>query len=178
MVDFLAISYNVDGSWSFSWTGAGTYNVVLNGTIIDTITGTSYNFTGPGNYASNDPPPLEVVPNTQSALSQLYQPYLIIQWYPVRGCQFYQIQSFDGTNWNNLATISEKANTVMYSYKSMLIPDGAVAEYRVMAVDQIGQQSAPIIFEETIVCPPSFPAKSANIGYNSSGTSITVTAPT
>jgi hypothetical protein len=167
---------NPDGTWTFSWTstGAPSYNIVLNGLLLNNTAGNTYTWAGTAYQTS--PPPLEIVPlvtGRELALSQRWKPYLIMQWYGEPAAAGYTVQFFSGGQWVNVITISETGQW-LYTYQTPMLTDETTYQFRVFAFDQYGNQSVARTFTRYVVTPPAPPAVA--IGYNPLGSMITVSA--
>lgn len=168
-----SIVRNARSNWTFSWTstGAAYYRIVLYGQLLATVTGTSYTPTGTSvsQSFSDFPPPIEVEPETTPALSELYYPCMLIQWYGIATAGYYEVQSYDGADWNTVAQITEAGDWI-YSWQGSVLADETTYQYRVIAVDGLGQTSAPRGYTESIVRPPDPPDKTTVIVYTGPGT--------
>lgn len=158
-------------TWQFIWiaVGAKVYRIVLDGVLIDTITASSYVLTLP--KFEDTPPPIEIVPDDQLALSEKNISRLTLQWYGVTGAVYYQIRRKVGGNL--LPITGVKANgSWLYTFITPLQDDESFAEFQITAVDEYEQESAPLIFHHPVVrCPDEvFP----QIDYNQSTQQLTI----
>lgn len=153
-VVFTSIVKNADRSWTFTWSGSGTWRVVLYGVEIDTVTTNSYRWNADSVF-TDYPPPLEVVVSTEEALSEQHRPYVILQWYREEDTARYLIQKSDDgvTNWTTIYTLAESGQWV-YSYHSPILDDGTTHHWRVVAESAIGNQSPAQDYNAVIVTPP------------------------
>jgi hypothetical protein len=153
-ISFISITKNADRSWTFTWSGSGTWRVVLYGVYIATVTTPSYRW--PSDSVFTDyPPPLEVVVSTEKALSEQHKPYVLIQWYREEDTARYLIQKSDdgSTGWATVYTMPEMGLWV-YTYHSPILDDGTTHHWRVVAESAIGTQSPAQDYNATIVTPP------------------------
>jgi len=164
------ITKQPDGSWLFTWnsTDASSYRVVLWGVELAVVVGTSYSVALAA--YSQYPPPIEVVPAGVLALTEQNKCFLIIQWYGVV-CDYYLLEEYTGGAWVTKAVVAERGSYV-YTATSPLLADGADADYRVTAVDSIGQKSNPLEFRMHVVRPPDEVRPSIN--YDNSGQNIVI----
>lgn len=174
MIPLQTIVLNLDGSWTFAWPdeGAAFYRIVLAGQELDRTT--ELTWTGQDRSDSNYPPPVEIAYEEQQTLSEQFKPYLLLQWYRVE-CTEYRIQRFDNPNWVTINTIQQNGNWV-YSHLALSLEDGTTYEYRVVAVDEVGDESTPRGYRRKVVCPPPPPDGDVLVGYNAGTSSITVVA--
>lgn len=172
---FLTITQNADKSWSFTWaavTGASFYRLVLFGSQIAKQTATSYTFKIVG--WDKAPPPLELVVDNGKACSELYVPFLTIQWYRIDGVVYYQIDEQVNGSWIKRATVSETGMQLL-SQKMSPMADESAHVFRLRAADALGQFSAAREFDIGIVTPPRLVESNIRIRYNQSIHSLTVT---
>lgn len=171
-VQFTSITKNADRSWRFEWSGTGTWRVVLYGVELTTTTGNFYTWTGPGFTAF--PPPVEVVPQGETSLTERFKPYVLIQWYRDDGAARYLVQrSPDGSSsWATVATVQE-AGLWVYSYRSPVLDDGTHAYWQVIAESPIGNQSMARKFDALIVTPPRPVDASVEVGYSAGEVVVT-----
>lgn len=180
MITFDTITRNYDGSWTFDWTttGAGSYRIVLEGSLLVEILGPPYVFRGSG-YPT-DPPALEVTEVTEDtdlADSELYQPYMVIQWYRNLLAKAYSVEKYDGSNWVGFKVVQEKGKAGAYRVRTLILPDESTDLFRVRCVDSLEEYSVPIEYNAFIVCPPQFaPTEEVVIDYDPGTTSVTVGA--
>ncbi|NIS12340.1 MAG: hypothetical protein GWN97_10605, partial [Thermoplasmata archaeon] len=75
------------GLWLFEWGGESgeSFEVWLDGELLDTVTGGEYECTEDG--YDDAPPPLEIIADESGAEAEneLYPPYAILQWRGVDG---------------------------------------------------------------------------------------------
>lgn len=167
-----SITLQQDGSWLYIWntTGATFYRVILNGRQIAVTPNLFYNYQPI--RALPYPPALEIMSGVTLALSERFQPYTILQWYQ-EVCEYYLVQLYDGTNWNNVLTFLEEGDWI-YTYVSPIFPDETTKQWRVVAVDGQGNQSPVESYTRYVVCPPADPT--GNIKTTYGGGLFTVSA--
>lgn len=168
MITFTSISKAAGGVWRYTWasTGASIYRVVLNGEVIEETTNLFYEHAIPSRNGM--PPPIEVMPDNQAAVSEQNRPYMVIQWYPVP-CAFYDvdIKKANG-DWERLTTVAETGLWV-YTVVSALLDDETIYQFRLSAVDENKQRSGYLNFSMAVVrCPDSY---LGNLAYDN-GTQI------
>lgn len=146
-----------DRSWLFTWTAVAgvTYRLVLHGTQVGTSTSGSYVWRG-GEYQTT-PPPLEVVPEGEKALSETHPPRLLVQWYRVAEADYYTVEQYLNAAWTEVARVDESGDQV-YNHLTPAALDGEVVQVRVKAYDSVGAVSSPRAFTKTIVTPPRPPS--------------------
>ncbi len=158
------VSQNTDGSWAFSWTaGTGPYQVWLDGLLIASPTVNSYTFRQPG--YDTVPPELEILDAADTAENLLYPPYVLLQWRGIQGVSGYVIEIYTGASgapWQFVNTVKESRRGY-YSWKSPPLVDDTVVQYRVSAIDLIGNQGPPIAFSIPVSCHPKAPSVSVTI---------------
>jgi hypothetical protein len=170
MIQFTSIVKQSSGSWLFSWnsTGATTYRVVLYGQQIATTTTNSYAWEGQG--YNTFPPPLEVV-DTDFAQSELYLPFLVVQWYSEPGADSYLIQQNVAGNWITVGSQFEEGSWV-YTYQTPTLIDERPYQYQVIAVDSLGNQATPRQYNVFIVTPPTPPDGQVQVTYSNPALTI------
>lgn len=161
----LTIVFQSDKTWLFSWasTGDPSYNVVLEGKILQQVSTTSYNFKLP--HYDRFPPPLEIVPSTKLALSQKFIPFAVIQWYGEPSASYYQVDEQEGSSWTTRQTVKETGGTV-YTFVSPVLADESFHTYRVRAFNSIGVPSAPLEFTFLVVTPKRHADGHFALSYN------------
>ncbi len=160
----LSITKNAAGGWDFSWAATTPpYRIVLCGVELAIVSTNSYTWSG-GGFASY-PPPIEVV-DVGLALSEQFQPFLIMQWYGDESITSYTIQqSSDEVNWTTIQQIQEGGDWV-YSYQTTVLIDGNTYYYRVFGTDFVGNQTPAREFIKYIVAPPPPPDPKLLITYS------------
>lgn len=140
-----------DGTWQYTWNGpAGRYNVVLYGNVIAIATTNTYIYDLTG---SPTPPPLEIVPVGEPAMTEINRPFLRIQWYGDPNAIRYEVQEL-GTTWESVAYLSEIGEQV-YTVDTPTLTDGETHQYRVIAFNDLdGSSPLPTYFTIVVVtCP-------------------------
>lgn len=163
------ITRNSDGTWTFAWTSTGAtyYRIVLFGLQLDTTSNAFYTVSDPSALLSyrTFPPPIEVVPTTTKALSELYQPYLLMQWYGDPNATLYLVQYNNGATWQTIAQISNAGQWVL-QFQTAVLFDETEYDYRVIAVDALGDQSTPRPYTINVVTPPTPPDAIVTLTYS------------
>ena len=161
-----SITVNRLGNWTFSWVflPLTTYRVVLYGTQLATSNVATYIYTG--NDYPNFPPPIEVTIAPDLALSEQFSPLMYIQFYGEPAVDHYDIeQSLDGgSTWNLIDTFQELGSWI-YTYIASVQVDETIYNYRVTAVDSIGNGSEPQYYQRYVVTPPVPPDGGVVVGY-------------
>jgi hypothetical protein len=176
MITYTSITYQGNSTWRFKWnaTVAGFYRPVMNGIAQGgAITDTTFDFNHPG--FTDYPPPLEMADGDELVLSEVWPPYLVFQWYAVYTCKQYDIDEHK-SSWVRLTTVLENGRLPAYTFQTMTLVDGSTHEYRLMAEDSIGQQSAARLFNVFVVTPPVLVETSFIIAYDSGTQHILVEA--
>lgn len=163
MIQFTSITRDSNGNWSFTWpsTGASYYRVVLYGmqqakTALTTWTYSSAAF-------RDFPPPIEIAHENQQVLTETYKSFLTLQWYGLPACSRYLVEQYNGSSWVPITQVQETGRWV-YTYQSPVLSDETFYQYRVTAVDSVGNTSTPRQYYAFMVTPPSPP--SVNMTYN------------
>lgn len=170
-VAFTSIVRNSDRSWTFSWSGSGTWHVVLYGILLATTEENSYriNLQEFADY----PPPLEVVDEDDLALSEQHKPYVLVQWYREDGAARYHVQhSTDGVSYATIATTQESGQWV-YTYHSPILDDGSTHYWKVIAESIIGNQSTARQYNASIISPPRPVDSEITIAYSAGNIVVT-----
>jgi hypothetical protein len=165
MIQFTSIIRSTDGSWTFNWNATtGSYRIVLWGEELATVSVTSYNYRNP--TYKDFPPPLEVV-DYGLALSEENEPYLVMQWYGEPQASNYLIQQSkdNGATWGNIGSLEENGQWI-YTFRTGILVDRTKYQYRVIAVDNVDNQSPARYYTKYIVCPPIPPDSTVSVTYN------------
>jgi hypothetical protein len=166
------IARNADASWTFSWTpvpGAQRYRVVLWGRQLNVQQSTGYTYQGLGFLSF--PPPLEVVVSTDLALSEVHQPFMVVQWYG-QACQGYLVEQ----GGQIVKEVVEDGSWV-YTYQSPVLTDETSYTYNVLAEDAVGNLSPAVAYTQYIICPPVPPDGQVKVTYDTiSGDAIIIAA--
>lgn len=173
MILFTSIIQNSDKSWTFVWNtipGVPYWRVILYGNQLAKITVNTYTASIP-NYI-NFPPPIEVAQGDILTLSETYQPYIILQWYG-EVCFFYLIQQYLNSSWTTIARVVESGQWI-HTFQTAILPDEMASTFRIIAVDSLGNQSAPREFINYVVRPPNPPDGSLELSY--SGGNVVISA--
>jgi len=179
MIQFTSIVQFQPGQWRFDWvdTAATYYRVVLNGQVIEeSVLNNYYLSTVPG--FSQLPPPLEVVEETELALTEQYPLSITFQWYATSsGAYDYVIQQKVLGVWTTKNVLLATGRWV-YTVTTPFLEDQSTAEWRVLARNSIGDLSDPLAFKRHIVRPPNQPT-SADIvvGYDEGSGDLVIDAP-
>jgi hypothetical protein len=166
-LQFTSITVNSDRTWTFAWadTGADSYRVVLYGVELAVVTDTTYTWDREG--FTNFPPPVEVVEEGDVAESEVYQPYLLIQWYKEPFAASYSVQEFQTSQWNQINTAVDTGEWV-YSYQTRTLEDGTQEKLRVLALDELDNVSAARGFTKDVLANPKPPDGDISITYSAS----------
>lgn len=148
-----SVTQKADKSWVFTWDDAGAayYRVVLWGVQLEQTAATDY--TWHGQEYKEFPPPVEIAYEGQKVLSEQFLPYLVVQWYREDGVRSYEVQKKVGTSWVKVKAVEESGEWV-YTYRSVILEDRHLYEYRVVTVDVYGNQSEPQEYRRFVVTPP------------------------
>ncbi len=169
-----AIVLQTDLSWAFYWTNTAAtyYRAILNGQEIGVASGSPYYFTLPGYKAF--PPPLEIVEESNLALSEIYPANLAIQWYQVSPkVDHYEVDLWTGSAWQLFKTVNESGLPV-YTVQPQNLKDETTNQYQVVAADAIGNSSTGLPFETYIVTPPILDESHIRYAYTPSTTTVQV----
>ncbi len=167
----LNLSWLRTGSgWTVSWPDAGAdyYRVVLWGEELARVVGTSYRWDGQG-----VPPPLEVVPAGDLALSEVYSPRPPIQWY-AGDAESWTVQELLGS-WRPVATL-RPGGLWFTGYRTPRLVDGSSHSYRVFALNGYGNASPAETYSVLVVCPPEPPDGTITVSYDEGSGSVVVEA--
>lgn len=154
-LQFDTIGVDVRGCWVFTWPGAlGAVRLILNGTILAETEETEYTYTGPGYEAA--PPPIELVPAGQWAMSEENQPFMTLQWYRTECDRYVVEERIDGGEWEAVGTVPNRHGGWVFSYTTQTLVDGVVYEWRVVPINEDLRSGDPLGFLVPVVCPPVF----------------------
>jgi len=159
----------LDGTWLFKWSGIGAkfYRVVLEGIEIARTGSPSYQFRLPSSLFVA--PPIEIAVEDNLVASELNKPYYTISWSGNSDTTRYEIQELY-TVWTTIYTINEIGEET-YTVNTPILGDGETHQYRVIAFNSLGQQSASALnFTVTIVTCPEPP--NVDVSYSSPNLTI------
>lgn len=174
MAEFWTATRQDSGHWLFQWDEDSFldsdsdigYDIWLDGVLLDTVYDPEYLYTGES--VLGRPPALEIVPDESDvfAESDLYPPYVTIQWRGTSEAAGYLVQRYVGGSWVNQRYVTEK-DRGWYMFRSAVLSDGTVEQYRVMATDAPGNTGTPISFSLEVTRNPADPA--VDISLDSDG---------
>lgn len=167
----LTITNTALGVWTFTWEEESgvSYNIYLGGVLLDTVDEGEWVSTVPGYLSS--PPPVEIVPDNETAESLTYPPFLRLQWRIVEGEAGYRVEEYVGGSWVTRREIMDNGSEY-YSYKTPLLEDGSTANWRVSAFGKQGDAGTPVVFTVEIVRNPSTP--DVSLDYDESTGDLTI----
>lgn len=161
----LTITNTSEGVWTFSWDADSgvSYEVWLNGVLLATVDEGEYECSYPG--YSDTPPPLEIV-EENTAESEIYPPFLQLQWRRVAGAAAYKVEEYVDAAWVTRRTIID-TGAEYYLYQTPVLLDGTEAIWRVSALDTTGDAGTAVSFTMEMCCNPAEPA--VEMDYDSNG---------
>lgn len=115
------------------------YSIYYNGTLLEIID-VNYYESDLDNIVVNDINP---------------PPFAIIQWWPVPGSSYYRVEYYNGTEWVQHKVVNESQKPY-YSVKSKIHEDNSLVKYRVVAIDDIEEETIGEEIELRIICAPSY----------------------
>lgn len=145
-----------DSSWLFTWdyVSGESFEVWLDGNLLTTVSDGEYTCSEDG--YDDAPPPLEIVDATLDAESELYPPYVILQWREVTGAYGYQVDEYSGGSWLKLRVFTT-ASAGYYWYKSDPLDDDETHIFRVRALDLNGNAGTAVQFTYQMARNPAPP---------------------
>jgi len=172
LISITGVDRSSNGVWRYSWSavpGSDYYRVILFGQELAQTTQTYYDYAHP--VIQDDPPPIEVVSESDKALSEVNRCFFCVQWYGV-SCHHYSLHEYVGGEWVERQQIDETGNW-LYTMTSPLLSDDTEYRFRIVAVSDEGQNSTPVEFKFKVVRPPT-PVK-RTVAWDSGSSSIVVT---
>ena len=161
-------------TYQYDWSGTSPYYVYQDGVaILTNTTDTSVIVTASDPL---EPPAIEVLDadDTDTAESLLYSPRATLQWRGVSGVRYYRVDLYTGGAWVAQLPIVRETGQGYLQWTSQPITDVTTHQFRVVAVDGYGYESAPVAFDSFIVRNPEPP--SISMTYESGPSSILVEA--
>lgn len=144
-----------DGGWNFTWdVGTAPYAIWLDGKLLDTVDDEEYDVTLPG--YEDVPPSLEILNDGEEAESELYPPYVIVQWRGIPTAVAYVVEENVEGDWVTRATVQE-ARRGYYTWRSPAKPDGSALQFRVLPADLYGNTGTAIAFSMDLCRNPETP---------------------
>lgn len=172
MIPITSIVYLEDKTWKFTWMeGSPPYRVVLFGRLVSTVYDKEYIYDGVSFLSY--PPPIEVVLSDRMAESELYTPFIKIQWYGNTSVSSYEVQEYLDTSWSSRVVLQE-IGSFIYSMSTPRLVDGVSYLYRVLSFNSIGDQSTGVEFDVDMVCHPFMDDASVTISYNNTSQEIVI----
>jgi hypothetical protein len=164
-LQFTSITPTSDRTWTFAWadTGADSYRLVLYGIELAVTSELTYEFDGIG--FTLYPPPIELVEGGDSAESESFRPYMLIQWYQEDYADSYTVEEYDGANWNPVKGIDEAGEWV-YSYTTQTLEDDSEERLRVTASDILGNPGPSKGYTDKVLCNPATPDGTTTVSYS------------
>lgn len=168
-------------TWKFVWTGTAPYYLLNKGVPVfsSATSRTEWLFDHDDN---EEPPAIEVYDSTQTdaALAQILNPpYGLLQWWHAVNAAYYIVQEevTEGatTSWVNRPPLIRDIGVGYYQYATAVLDDETTATFRVLAVDEQGNQNT-VEFDIPMVRNPDPPR--INISYSSTSGQITVSERT
>jgi hypothetical protein len=156
---------NANRSWTFTWEGDpdDSHRIILWGILLTTVEGLSY--TWEGQEYVDFPPPLEITLLNEKALSETFLPYFIVQWYGSDDAEDYLVQKLVGNTWTTINRVGGN-NQWVYTFQTAILIDETTYDYRIVAINSVGDQSVPRRYRRFVVCPPKPPDGEVIIIYN------------
>jgi len=151
------ISKTITGSWLFSWVGESSddiFEIWLEGELLAEVSLEEYTFTGP-NYDLT-PPPLEIIVSGTIAENDTNPPYLLLQWRRIAGALYYQIEQYVDTAWVLRERLAE-SDSEYYGYYTAVLPDCTITQWRVSALNSLGDEGVSVSFSSYLVRNPPPP---------------------
>jgi hypothetical protein len=155
-VEVWAATKEENGHWTYTWTAgpADTFDVYLNGLLLEAVVGGTY--TAELDGYDEAPPPIEVVADGDDAESLLHPPYALIQWRGASGASSYVVEQYVDSEWMAVKTIMD-SEAGYYTYRTLPITDCTSTQFRVSAQDENGNAGTPVAFTFYVVRNPAPP---------------------
>lgn len=152
------ITYSAD-KWNFIWpAGLGKVRLVLWGDLIAETEENSFSFMPTFYTSTTEPPPLEIILESNWAETELNICFLTLQWYSQQGSESYLIEYKVGDNiWAYAASIPNNPETFLFSYQTGMLPNLKPTEWRIRARDENKRLGKPLIFTWFTVTNPEPP---------------------
>lgn len=161
-------------AWKFAWTGTAPYTLVLRGKVIaEGLSDTSWTLQEGNSYR---PPPLEVLDanDTDPAPSQVYPPWLALQWRGTSAAQYYRVDRRISGVWTAQPPLVQETGRGYYRWDTAAQDDDTAQIWRVVAVDRRGYESMVREVNWAVVRHPEPP--NLSLSYDSGTNQITVSA--
>lgn len=153
-----------DGGWDFSWSvGTPPYAIWLDGILLDTVEDEEYEFRLP-NY-DDVPPDLEILNDGEDSEGGEFPPYVYVQWRGLQNAAGYVVEELVDAVWVTRVTVQETGKGY-YRWRSPAHEDEETIQYRVVAVDILGNAGTPIAFTIDIARNPAHPNVTVDIDSN------------
>lgn len=162
-------------TWRFEWTGTAPFRIHRNGLLEETTDNLNKTIEFPDD--SEEPPALEVLDANDTATPENFKNpvFARIQWRSVPNTDLYFVQQKVGTSFLSRQSFTDNGEGY-FKFDSEPLVDEANTDFRVIAVDKTGNQSAVVDFDTFIVRNPDPPK--ITIVFNSGTTSFDISART
>jgi hypothetical protein len=169
-----AVAKTGTATWRYDWAGQGTppYRIVRDGfTAVLTTTDTEYSVSGDDAY---EPPVIEVLDSTETeSPSEATPPYIDIQWRGHSNAATYIIERWDGAEWDFVEEVTEVGQGY-YQWSTEAVDDATAHRYRVVVVDRVGNESAAVEANVSLIRIP--PPPRIQMAYDEGTGLVTVSA--
>lgn len=157
MVNYTSVQ-RINGAWHYEWAPAlGTVRIVLWGYLLEATDDNEYTYSSALYDSRTLAPPVEVVLDGEEALSEKNLCFLTLQWHRVE-CRHYEVEYKDGADWVSVGTITDDSLISIQTYRTPLLLDQTLTQWRVIARDEDKREGEPLPFELVIVRPPDQPS--------------------
>ncbi len=141
--------------WRFTWTSDQMdpeYRVYLDGQLVSVQTAEQFDVKVEGEVS----PVLEVLDSEDDVPNDAFPPYLRLGWLPVSDAVRYLVQQYDG-GWVDVATLAAEADRAWYQYDTPGLADVTVHQWRVIPIDEAGNEGSALAFSVLMVRHPDPP---------------------
>jgi len=144
-------------SWLFTWTGTEPFYVWRDGVLV--LDGVSDTETIIEGTDAEEPPAIQVLDSTETddPLTVAYPPFGLLQWRGDAAVSYYRVDRYVGAAWVTYITVGESGDGGYYSAKTPALVDAVAAQWRIIAVDSVGNESEPLPFTFSITKHPDPP---------------------
>jgi hypothetical protein len=143
-------------TWRYAYTGTAPFRIYHLGRLIETTEETEYEYEYSG--ATAEAPALEILDanDTDDPQSVTHPPRMVIQWYGDAGSYAYKIQEYSGGEWKTRSVRYENGSGY-YKYETGILSDATTHQWRVVATDDLQNDSTPLAFSALLVRTPDSP---------------------
>lgn len=174
MIAFDTITQIGYQAWRWEWSATtAPYRIYYKGKLLETTRNTTYQMEMPG--ATVEPPELEILDanDADPAENLTYPPRALLQWRGTNTAAYYDIQEDVDGEWTTRCRLIDR-NEGYCRYESRALDDVTTSSWRVIPVDEYGNEGTALELSIDIVRNP--PAPEVSMKYNAGTGNLEISA--